>query len=96
MYSMNLTEMAQVAEQEHMREALRRAAVREARREAGITWLQAVRMRFSRKSAAPLTAPVPPAQPAPPTPVAAAPSARPAVRLRVVRGGDADCVTAAG
>ena len=94
MYSMNLTEMAQVAEQEHMREALRRAALRAARREAGITWLQAVRMRVFRTTARSHTTPMPPVQPAPSIPVAAAPSARPAVRLRVIRVADADCATA--
>ncbi|MGH7686035.1 MAG: hypothetical protein ACREN2_04370 [Candidatus Dormibacteria bacterium] len=78
---MNLTEMAQVAEQEHMRVALRRAAARAARREAGITWLQAVRMRV-------FAAPVSPARPAPPA------TARPAVRLRVIRAADSDCATA--
>lgn len=93
MYSMNLTEMAQVAEQEHMREALRRAALRAARHEAGITWLQAVWMRVFHKTAVPAAAPVP-AQPAPSTSVAAAPSAHPAVRLRVIRVADADCATA--
>lgn len=41
-----LMEMAQVKEQEHMREALRRRALREARKEAGLTWLQLLRARL--------------------------------------------------
>ena len=41
-----LMEMAQITEQEHMREALRRAALREARKQAGLTWIQVVRARL--------------------------------------------------
>lgn len=44
--SMGLMEMAEVNEQEHMREALRRAAIREARKQAGVTWIQVVRARL--------------------------------------------------
>jgi hypothetical protein len=43
---MGLMEMAEVNEQEHMREALRRAAIREARKQAGVTWIQVVRARL--------------------------------------------------
>ena len=46
MNPMGLMELAQIREQEYMREALRRAALREARKEAGVTWLQLVRARF--------------------------------------------------
>lgn len=42
-----LLELAQIAEQEHMREAMRRAALRAARRDAGVTWFQALRLRLA-------------------------------------------------
>ena len=46
MNPMGLMEMAQINEQEHMREALRRAALREARKQAGLTWIQVLRARL--------------------------------------------------
>lgn len=75
MNPMGLMEMAQIKEQEHMREALRRTALREARQQAGVTWIQVVRARLfgSRgvvSALAPAAAP-PPLSPAPaPAPVA--------------------------
>ena len=48
MNPMGLMEMAQISEQEHMREALRRRALREARKEAGVTWIQVIRARLFR------------------------------------------------
>ncbi|MBV8528954.1 MAG: hypothetical protein JOZ75_11610 [Candidatus Dormibacteraeota bacterium] len=80
MNPMGLMEMAQVKEQESMREALRRAAIREARKQAGITWFQAVRARLFRQrdavAAAPAAAPARAAAltPAAPAPVPAAPT----------------------
>ena len=41
-----LHELAQIEEQERMNAALRRAALRAARREAGLSWMQAVRGRL--------------------------------------------------
>lgn len=71
MNPMGLMEMAQVKEQESMREALRRAAIREARRQAGITWFQVVRARLFRQRDGVAVAPV--AQPAAATPPARGP-----------------------
>jgi hypothetical protein len=41
-----LHELAQITEQERMNAQLHRAAVRAARREAGVSWVDAVRGRF--------------------------------------------------
>ena len=74
---MGLMEMAQVNEQEHMREALRRAAIREARKQAGVTWIQVVRARLfgSRGVVTTPAAAAPPASPAPAAPNVVAPTA---------------------
>ena len=80
-----LMELAQIAEQEHMREALRRSAARAARREAGVTWLQAVRMRFVRRRIAERAVHPPAAQPAP---------SQPAPRLRVIQIAKTDQIAA--
>ena len=47
-------ELAQIREQERMSAALHRAAVRAARREAGVTWMQLLRARFGRNGQAPV------------------------------------------
>jgi len=77
MNPMGLMEMAQVKEQESMREALRRAAIREARKQAGITWFQVVRARLFRQrgavAAAPAAAPAAQAAPAATAPISATP-----------------------
>lgn len=72
--SMGLMEMAQVNEQEHMREALRRAAIREARKQAGVTWVQVVRARLFRSR----VVVTPPAVAAVPAPADVRPSPAPA------------------
>lgn len=94
MTHMGLRELAQISEQEHMRAALVRAAARQARREAGITWLQALRLRLATRGDQPAPATASPVKPAPssPSPARAPQTAR--VTLRVVRPVDADCVTA--
>ena len=71
---MGLMEMAEVNEQEHMREALRRAAIREARKQAGVTWIQVVRARLFGSRGVVTTPPTTPA-PASPAPASAAQSA---------------------
>lgn len=104
MTNMGLRELAQISEQEHMRAALARAAARQARRDAGITWLQAMRLRLFTRGAesAPATAP-PAAKPAPsspapaathPAPAATTPAATVRMKLRVIRAADPDCVGA--
>lgn len=85
MNPMGLMEMAQVKEQESMREALRRAAIREGRKQAGITWFQMVRARLFRRRGAVA------AGPAAPT---AARATAAAPRLRVVQAAELDCVGA--
>lgn len=75
MNPMGLMEMAHIKEQESMREALRRAAIREARRQAGVTWIQVVRARLFRHRDGVAVAPV--AQPA----AAATPAAAAAVSV---------------
>ena len=89
MYHMGLRELAQITEQEHMRESLRRAAIRDARRQAGVTWLQMVRARLSPKHTAPSAAgaarQVTPKQVVAPAPVRSAP------RLRVMPAAEIDC-----
>ena len=78
MNPMGLMEMAHIKEQESMREALRRAAIREARREAGITWFQAFRARLFRQgdgvAVAPAAAPAADTTPAPAAAIAATPA----------------------
>lgn len=71
MNPMGLMEMAQVREQESMREALRRAAIREARKQAGLTWFQVVRARLFRQRGAVAVAPAAPTA----APAALAPAA---------------------
>lgn len=98
MTHMGLRELAQISEQEHMRAALAHAAARQARREAGITWLQAVRLRLFPRGAdsAPVTAP-PAVTPAPSSPAPAAttaPTATVRMKLRVLRAAEPDCVGA--
>ena len=73
---MGLMEMAEVNEQEHMREALRRAAIREARKQAGVTWIQVVRARLF-GSRGVVTTPAAAAAPQSPAP-APAPATAPA------------------
>jgi hypothetical protein len=89
MNHMGLVELAQIREQEHMREALRRQAIRAARRDAGVTWLQLVRARLFGSRPANGRAKVPPAQPAPPVSTPATPAApvssTPAPTTRAVR-----------
>lgn len=66
MNPMGLMEMAQISEQEHMREALRRTAIREARKQAGVTWIQVVRARlFGSRGVVTTPAAAAPATPAP-------------------------------
>ena len=78
MNPMGLMEMAQINEQEHMREALRRAALREARKQAGVTWIQMVRARlFGSRGVVTTHAPAAAPQslaPAPPVPSSVAPT----------------------
>ena len=73
MNPMGLMEMAQINEQEHMREALRRTALREARKRAGVTWIQVVRARLF-GSRGVVTTPAAAAAPAPSAPSSGAPS----------------------
>ena len=73
MNPMGLMEMAQINEQEHMREALRRTALREARKQAGVTWIKVVRARLF-GSRGVVTTPAAAAAPASPAPAPAAPS----------------------
>ena len=59
-----LMELSQIKEQENMRAAERRAAVREARRESGVSWLQMLRSRLvairrTRPAARPAARPAP-------------------------------------
>ena len=62
-------ELAQIEEQERMHAALRRAALRAARRDAGLSWTQVLRARlFGRNGHAPAAA----AEPRPRVRVAAA------------------------
>ena len=73
MNPMGLMEMAQITEQEHMREALRRTALREARKQAGVTWMQVLRARvFGSRGV--VTTPAAAAAPSSPAPTSAAPS----------------------
>lgn len=90
MNHMGLLELAHIKEQEHMREALRRQAIKAARREAGVTWLQLVRARLFATRRVSTGA----ATPAPPPSAARGHVARQAPRLRVIRATEADCVTA--
>ena len=86
MNPMGLMEMAQIKEQEHMREALRRTALREARKQAGVTWIQVVRARlFGSRGvvSAPAAAAAPPSPSPAPAP-AAANSVAPATNTRPV------------
>ena len=84
MNPMGLMEMAQIKEQEHMREALRRTALREARKQAGVTWIQVVRARLFGSRGAVITTPPAGAAPAP-APAPAAPNAvAPATNTRPV------------
>ena len=81
---MGLMEMAEVNEQEHMREALRRAASREARKQAGVTWIQVVRARLF-GSRGVVTTPAAAAAPQSPAPIPGAPnSAAPITNTRPV------------
>ena len=94
MNPMGLMEMAQIKEQEHMREALRRTALREARKQAGVTWIQVVRARLfgprgvvtTPATAAAPRSPAPAPAPAAPNSVAPATNTRPVlvheVRIR--------------
>ena len=66
-----LMEMAQIKEQEHMREALRRTALRDARKQAGVSWIQVVRARLFGSRGVVTT---PAAAPASPASAPAAPS----------------------
>lgn len=75
MNPMGLMELGQIKEQEHMREALRRNALRDARKQAGVTWIQLVRARLFRQrdgvaAAAPAARPAVHSTPAAPAPVA--------------------------
>ena len=63
-----LMEMAQITEQEHMREALRRAALREARKQAGLTWIQVLRARLFGSRGVVATPAAAPQAPTPATP----------------------------
>lgn len=95
MYHQGLRELAQIQEQEHMREALRRAAVRAARREAGVTWLQVFRARIFRTR--PSGRSVDGSRPLPSRPPAVTAAVRPGSPLRGIgaaemeRPAGADC-----
>lgn len=89
MYHQGLSELAQIQEQEHMRESLRRAAMRQARREAGVTWLQLIRARLSGRRPVGRLAGGPHPLPSR-TPTATA-VARPAPPLRVIGAAEMDC-----
>ena len=74
MNPMGLMELGQIKEQEHMREALRRSALREARKQAGVTWIQLVRARLFGSRGVVTTPPTTATRPAVQT-TAAAPAA---------------------
>lgn len=89
MYHQGLTELAQIREQESMRESLRRAALRDARREAGVTWLQLLRSRFFGDRGAGRA--VGGARPLPSRTTAVAAAARPTPSLRVIGAAEVEC-----